>query len=172
MSTLDCATPVGQRWIAAQRVIVHRCAHAWGLEAIQTPPDHESPVDVFFVRDGMLAYVAEVKARNMTLAQLQEFGSYLVTKAKIQRGRDIALDLCVPYRLIVGLHDAICWWMVVDGAGSWRVRARTAHTATQATCNGGSVMREHAYLSLRGMNVIPIEPPSVQGMPDVTEIRW
>jgi hypothetical protein len=173
---LDCNTPRGRVWVEKQREAVRECEKAWGVAASQTPDDRESPVDVLFTRDGAVTMIAEVKARDMSMAQLQRFGSYLVTLEKLKKGAAMAKQLCVPYRLIVKLTDATVWWDVADSEGRKVVELDRRRTLTQATCNGGQANRVNAYLSLARMR--QLEPPQPKAHPPVEreqhadDLRW
>ena len=156
MSTLDCNTPVGRAWIARQHQIVDVCKTIFRCEAVTTFDDGDAPVDVLFARRNTLIAVAEIKNRALTLAGLNGFGSYVVTLEKLLRGRAIAQVLRVPYVLVVGLTDAVVHWTVTDARGDWLIDFDVAHTATQATCNGGSAVRANAYLQLGAMKVHPL----------------
>jgi hypothetical protein len=151
---LDSLTARGQTYIARQHAIVAACGRLWSADAVELSSDI-SPIDALYTRAGRLFRIAEVKAREMTLRELRQHGSYLVTFDKLVEGRALAARLGVEYVLVAGLTDAIVWWSVTDSAGEWRARLRTARTTTQATCNGGKVERANAYLVLDEMQVWP-----------------
>lgn len=147
---LDSLTPTGQRYIAQQRGLIHTCAAAWRSDGVHL----DAPacgIDGMFVRDGRLWRVAEVKARDLAIADLRSLGSYLVTFDKLVGGRAIGARLGVDFVLIVGLRDALVWWWIADARGEWRAQLSVDRTTTQANCNGGEVERANAYISLRGM---------------------
>jgi hypothetical protein len=151
---LDCTTPIGQAWIARQRAIVAYCSRAWQVDAASPADDSDSVIDALFSRAGRLLAVGEVKARNLTIAELHAHGSYLVTFDKLVIARDVGARLRVPFVLIVGLVDAVVFWQVADPAGRWLVDMRINRTTTQATCNGGDAVRANAYLSLDDMRYV------------------
>jgi len=153
--SLDCLTPAGQRAIEAQRAILDRFLSVYpDVECLLTATDQPAAVDAVIGRRGVVVAVAEVKARNATLACLREqFGSYLITASKIEEARKVGMGLSASTLLIVGLLDAIVWWKLAAPDGSWLVPFRCEETVTQATVNGGSACRLNAYLSLEPMKV-------------------
>jgi hypothetical protein len=99
--------------------------------------------------------VAEIKWRgaSLTLETLRQFGTYLITYRKIQRGRVAARLLHVPLFLIVGLADCTVWWKVSEADGQWCEDPDVQRTRTQRSINGGTALRWNAYLSLSRMQV-------------------
>jgi hypothetical protein len=165
MKDLDCNTPKGREHIAQQYAIIERICAAWKCEAILTPDDKDSPVDVLFVRDRNIVAVAEVKSRpTLTLNQLRAFkpptDGYLITYRKIEEGIQIGWKLRVPYLVIVGMVDALAWWYVSDEHGQITGCFHVQRSETQATCNGGIANRENAYLRLSEMRFV-VEQTSV-----------
>jgi hypothetical protein len=106
-------------------------------------------VDAILWRSSIVG-VAEVKTRNLTYQQLSGFGSYLVTFSKLEKLRSVAKALRCPGLLLVYLipETKTVWWKVCDGQGEWTVDVKVERTSTQATCNGGTAMRDNAYLPL------------------------
>lgn len=100
-----------------------------------------------------IAACAEIKARDMSLAQLERWGwEWLVTHQKMEdlrmacrlfRCRGVGVLYLKPDRLVLTRH--IC-----DHLGRWLVPYRTANTTTQATCNGGTATRENGFIGMRG----------------------
>lgn len=172
---LDCRTERGQVFVERQFAIAERCAGMWRSEFAITPDNEDSPIDAIFSREHVMGLVSEIKARDLTLDQLHAFGSYLVTYAKLVKGREIGMALRVPFSLIVGLYPErhIVWWPICDADGTWRTIADVRRTTTQATCNGGTALRANAYLPLEGMTVIQ---PTVVEFPQAPmtadEINW
>ena len=97
---------------------------------------------------GDIVAVAEVKARNMTIAQLLKFGSYLVTFSKLQKLRNVSMSLRCRGILLVFLipESKIVWWNICNSNGDWLCDTKVERTQTQATCNGGIAIRDNAYL--------------------------
>ena len=158
--TLDCTTARGRLYIARQHEIAARCGATWNVTPVATPDTKGAAVDVMFMRATVLASVAEIKARELTRAQLTRFGSYLVTFEKLEQGRRLAQTLSVPFLLIVGLWPdrEIVWWPIAKADGTYRFEIRRERTPTQATCNGGQATRENAYLPLDHMRLLDADP--------------
>ena len=151
MAPLDCNTPRGRDAITRQHAIVDACAREWHVDAWCTDDTAACPIDAVFGRDGRLLAIAEVRSRDMLLAGLRGFGSYLVTFDKLVVARELARQLHVPFVLIVGLLDAVVWWRIADADGTWRASMTIDRTITQATINGGIAERANAYVALDDM---------------------
>jgi hypothetical protein len=153
---LDCRTEKGKTYIHQQLECAERLEGAWKCQVIATPIDLPSDVDALLVRDGILMGIAEIKARELDLNKLSEFGSYLITNDKITRIAELSRRLRVAGFIIVSLlHDRnIVFWKISDEAGNLLVNAEVKNTITQATCNGGSAERENAYLPLSSMKFV------------------
>jgi hypothetical protein len=112
-------------------------------------------VDALFFRGERLGAVAEIKARALSLLDLRNFGSYLITYDKIERGRMVGVTLRVPYLVVVGLVDTVVYWRASDALGRWGISFEVDETETRATCNGGKAFRANAFLSLEKMRLLP-----------------
>ena len=162
-TTLDCNTPKGRVWIAEQHATVRACLLLFACDAVETDDRTSAAVDALFYRKGTLIAAAEVRNRSMTVATLQAHGSYLVTFMKLVKGWNLAKQLRVPFVLVVGLSDAIVHWKISDDRGRWLASFRVARTWTQATANGGKMLRANAYLDLDVMKVH--QRPKQAGLP-------
>jgi hypothetical protein len=153
---LDCITPKGRGYIAAQSDCLKRLEELWGIQAISTANDGSVAIDAILADKGVICGVAEVKSREMDLAKLQEYGSYLITFEKVVRLREISASLGVPGLIVVSLlkDKSIVFWKICDKAGHFLVSIETKVSSTQSTCNGGQAHRYNAYLSLDQMVVI------------------
>lgn len=149
--------------MARAKEVVARCEAVWDVTGLITPQESASPVDVLFsTPERGLVAVAEVKARDLTLAALRECQppGYLITRRKLEEGREVARQLCVPLLLLVGFwpEREIRYWRISDAEGRWLCPMESARTRTQATCNGGSVVRLNAYLPLNRMLTLRARP--------------
>jgi hypothetical protein len=126
-----------------------------GREYVETRQDREGDIDGFFLsKDGKEIVAAfEVKARNMTLAQLQnQFkNEWILTFEKINKGSAISRSLCIPFFGVVYLiPDAVTLLVqLCDDKGNPATTFRVDNTETQATCNGGKASRSNAYISMK-----------------------
>lgn len=156
---LDINTPRGQATlldeIAAAKIFE---SHRPGRRYINTPKDNRSDIDGLIVsRDtAMLTSVVETKCRyDMTLEKFAEVyrREWLVTFDKIIRGIKVAEALRVPFGgfLYIVQSRALltkCIWKPDTG---FDVDLVVRKTKTQATINGGVVMRDNAFLNLLGV---------------------
>jgi hypothetical protein len=154
MTALASTWGAGPAAIAAQRSIATTVAAIWRVDVLHTPAGIAC-VDAVFSHKHTLTAIAEIKARACSLGELRAMGSYLITFEKLQRARAIATALGIPFELLVGLRDdAIVWFRIAGGDGTWRVRYRVAPTTTAATCNGGRARRLNAFLDLADAHVL------------------
>ncbi len=154
--SLDCTTPRGKVYIGHQMGCLDRLAAAWKAQIVSTAEDDMADIDALAIKDGCISAAMEVKSREMDLAQLCRFGSYLITFDKLLKLRAMAAGLRVPGLVVVSLlKDAsIVYWKVCDSAGDMLVQLEGKVSKTQATCNGGSADRYNAYLSLADMKLL------------------
>jgi len=151
---VDCRTPNGRRAIAQQRAVARLIAQRWQGTLVETPNGAAS-VDVLFAREGELVSIGEIKIRSMAWRDLVALGSYLVTYDKLQRGRELARLLGVPFDLFVRFADDVLgWWRIAHATGEWACRFVVRETETAATCNGGRVTRANAYLDVRDAQLL------------------
>lgn len=148
MTGLDCNTENGRRFIAEQSESATRFAEAYGYGVIQTADTMPADLDAMFYKDGQLVGIAEIKSREMSMSELEGFGSYLITLEKLMKGAELSRRLSVPYILIVRLlkDDVLFYWRITDGTGQIRCPFDVRSTETKRTCNGGTATRANAYL--------------------------
>lgn len=128
------------------------------FDFIETPKDQPADIDGFIVKGGTIISGVEVKCRMMTYPDLMSkfAGMWLVTYDKIERGIDICRSLGIDFRgflylvpdktlLIVKLWD----YKTGVTAGMELEESRT-----QATVNGGSIVRLNAYVDVRDATVV------------------
>ncbi len=153
---LDCNTARGRAFIAHELACLALLEKKWGVQLFPTRDDSAADIDAIAIRHGQIGAVLEVKARQLTLAQLQKFGSYLVTFDKLIKLREVAARLAVPGFLCVYLipEETIVYWPICDPEGRLLAELSARTSNTQATCNGGETLRYNAYLSLAQMVVL------------------
>lgn len=153
--TMYIDTPKVKGWLSSQMVVIEQFLAAYPtLDVAVTPLRKDAAIDGVLIKGGSIAAVFEVKCRDLTLEQLRQHGSYLITEKKIDVGNEIACALRVPFLLLVGLKDCVVWWKLSDGHGHACAVWETRRTMTQTSANGGTTERDNAYLSLDGMQVI------------------
>ena len=152
---LDSLTDVGKRYMDEEALVAETVSKAFSVTPVVLGSD-TTHADRLFVRDGVVVSVAEIKARNMSLSELENFGSYLLSYHKIEWGVAASQILHVPFLLFVSLmkSNEIAYWTIADKEGTVKANFQVANTETQATCNGGVMARDNAYIFLDGMRVI------------------
>jgi hypothetical protein len=152
---LASETKKGQIYIQKEKALADQIAKRSDTVAIELG-DGATHVDRIFVRDNKVRSIAEIKNRNMSLSQLQKFGSYLISYEKIDRGVALSSLMHVPFYLFVYLisSDDIVYWKVSDETGREVCNYTIERTKTKADVNGGIAMRENAYIQLDGMTIL------------------
>lgn len=154
MTPLDSETDEGRLRLVKQYAALDRFLAAYPHEyddCLSTTPTCR--VDGVLTHEGRVVAVAEVRSRQSSLATLRARGSYLLTAEKLYALRDLSRLLACRAILIAYLEDALVWWLVADD-GEYRVRFTEDHTETQATVNGGRIVRLNAYIALDAMVVV------------------
>jgi hypothetical protein len=157
--SLDINTPKGQQTLEQERRLVQIITKAFpGIAYLHTPKDKPAMVDAILSVDNVMKAVAQASCRNLTRDTLQNrYGNeWLLTYEKMIEGRKLAVALCVDYWGFVYLAPddiAVCVKMFSPERG-WLVRFHVAKTETQATCNGGSAVRDNAYIDVSGAIVV------------------
>lgn len=118
-----------------------------------------------------LRYVVEQKSRQMTYAQL--FGSFqgewLLTATKLTTLREAARLLHAPAIGVLYLvpDETVMVIRLSDATGVITAPIRYDRTTTPATINGGTAVRENAYIDMRDATVY-------RGVNDITaqDLTW
>lgn len=125
---------------------------------IETPKDEPADIDGFIIRNGTLVSGVEVKCRMMTLEDLR--GKYdnqwLITYDKIERGISVCRSLGVDFRgfLFLVPEQILLIVRIWDFKTGETVGMELEETRTQATVNGGSIVRLNAYVDVSHATVI------------------
>jgi hypothetical protein len=168
LKSLDCNTTKGRIYIGTQLSCHEKLEEALKCEVIATDTTSSSDIDALIVKDKKLISLAEIKSREMSLINFEnksnrrlvykgkEYDSYLITYEKLEKLRTLCKMLCVSGFLFVSLleSDQVVFWKICDGDGNYTSDIKREHTRTQATCNGGSIIRENAYISLKDMKLL------------------
>lgn len=128
------------------------------FEFVETPKERPADVDGLVLHKGTLVSCVEVKCRNMTMDTLvNEFGKkWLVTADKIDRCVNVAKSLGIDFRGFLYLVPEkilmiVPIWSYKDG---YTCRVDREVTETQRTVNGGTAIRENAYIHLDKVTAI------------------
>ena len=77
-----------------------------------------APLDCVFTDGEQITAVAEIKARNNTLADFQRWGSGILSASKIHHGMAAARALRVPFIAVLGTSDdALLVWVIANANG-------------------------------------------------------
>ncbi len=152
---LDILTPRGQL-TARDESKVAAYLHSAGLMYAMTPKSSDCPVDAVIVKmsTGQIVSVAETKCRyGLSYDHFRSAykNEWIVTERKVQEGLAVAAMFRVPFWGLCYLVDDDVLLVQKDMA---HAPHRVERTATRATVNGGSVMRENRYISMD--NVRPV----------------
>jgi hypothetical protein len=152
---MDILTPRGQ----ISRKQEERAIEIWHrhhprLRYTHTPKDSPASVDAVIVLNDQIVGVVETKCRpQLTIADFRVLyeSRWLVTAKKIEDGVDIARGLYVPFVgfLYIPSDDVLLHQTIwKPGQHGYACNVDIRNTRTQATVNGGSIVRENAYVDM------------------------
>lgn len=155
---LAILTPLGQRslqWARRAEEIIQQN----GLDLVRTPESQPVPIDHMLYRRGNLLGIAELKSRpkvSLDILRGPFNNEWLVTETKIIDGRKLADMLRVDFVGFLHLvdEDIVLAKMLYSPFTQQTAKHRVARTWTQATINGGSALRDNAYIDMRGARVL------------------
>ena len=154
MTNLDVNTKRGQKSLEYEQRAVWLFENKYPqMTYAQTPKDSNAAVDSVIVNGRDIVGVVEQKSRNMTYRQLCNWDKeWLVTKSKIDNGRNAALALGAPFIGFLYLipDDMLLMQFITTQEGTYVPEIRYETTTTQATINGGLIQRENAFISMKG----------------------
>tara|TARA_A100001515_G_scaffold24395_5_gene18800 strand:+ start:4629 stop:5093 length:465 start_codon:yes stop_codon:yes gene_type:complete len=149
---LDSQTEKGIKYIEQEDKIADTICEKLRCEQIHMA-SNDCQVDRLFFRGKTLVSIGEIKSRNMSLEELKEHGSYLISYKKLQMGKAFCDLTGVPYFLFVKLipDNEIYFWKICDDEGNWTANFETKETVTKSNVNGGSATRINAFIELDQM---------------------
>jgi hypothetical protein len=154
---MDILTERGQRSLAYEREMLDRIRHTMcnrhksNSHIIETNKNTDAKVDGMVVTNDELSGIFESKCRDLSLMELRQYGSWLVTFDKIMDGKRLSEMLRVPYLGFLYLikDKIVMYWKITDSKGNFLFDFDVRNTRTQKTINGGSVIRTNAYLPFK-----------------------
>ena len=151
---MDILTKKGQKSLEYEREMLERIrhnlckTHKEDSYLIETDKNMDAKVDGIIVKNNQVSGIFESKCRDLSLMQLMDFGSWLVTLDKIMDGKRLSEMLRVPYIGFLYLikDKIIMYWKITDKYGDFTFDFEVKKTKTQKTINGGTACRVNAYL--------------------------
>lgn len=129
-----------------------------GYKFIETPKDLPADIDGLVIHKDKLVSCVEVKCRNMTMDTFaNQYGKqWLVTADKIDRCVSVSKSLGIDFRGFLYLVPEktlliVPIWSYEKG---YVCQIDRQMSETQATVNGGTAMRENAYIHVENVTAI------------------
>ena len=156
---LDINTKKGQSSLEYEREMLEHirstfCKKHTTSMLIETNKYKEAKVDGIIVKDNQVSGIFESKCRNMSLMELNSYGSWLITFDKIMDGKNLSKMLCVPFIGFLYLikDKIVMYWKITDSKGEFEFDFEIKKTKTRKTINGGEAIRTNAYLPFKDGN--------------------
>ena len=157
---LDINTRRGQSSLRYEKKMIDKIndtickKHKNSSMLIETDKNMDSKIDGIIIKNNQVSGVFESKCRNLSLIELQSFGSWLVTYDKIADGKLLSTMLRAPFIGFLYLikDDIIMYWKITDKYGNFLFDYDVKETRTQRTINGGSIIRKNAFLPIKHGN--------------------
>ena len=153
---LDINTKKGQSSLEYEREMLEHirstfCKKHTTSMLIETNKYKEAKVDGIIVKDNQVSGIFESKCRNMSLMELNSYGSWLITIDKIMDGKNLSKMLCVPFIGFLYLikDKIVMYWKITDSKGEFEFDFEIKKTKTRKTINGGEAIRTNAYLPVK-----------------------
>lgn len=159
---MDVDTPMGQKYDALEARVCAALARQWGCEAIKL--GKSATIDRLFVKKSghVPMGVVEVKCRDTDLNTLYGFGSYLISMNKVEACQTISTLFGLPSGVIVypmqERPHCVLYFPVANERGEPCWKGEVGQTATKKSCNGGTAVRENAYLNYGNAKKILLPP--------------
>ncbi len=158
---LDCQTEKGQVYISHENWTANWIEdRANGKTKLRKFKELTSRADrVAFSISGAKQALIEIKARNMTLNQLNNWGNeYMISEDKINKCQKLSVKYKIPFFVFVNLIDDkyILRLKVLNNKGEFVIPYRIEYDKeTQSTCNGGKKFDNVYMLKTSPESIIP-----------------
>ena len=151
--TLDINSEKGQETVRQENKMLKYIEDCWGVKAITTKKESEDAdavCDGFLVKNKEVIALFESKCRNLSLAKLTEYGTWLITHEKIKKCKLLSEYIRIPFIGFLYLldDDKIMFWQITDNKGNYLFEFKNEITSTRKTINGGTAMRDNAFLPI------------------------
>lgn len=128
------------------------------LRYVETPKNQPASVDGLIIKDETIQAVVETKCRQCSVVEFSVTweSKWLVTADKIKRGAHIAQELCVPFVGFLYLPEPkiLMYKTLWKPDKGWTTDLAEKETRTQATVNGGSIVRLNAFIDMSDAKTI------------------
>ena len=133
--------------------MIERIAKRYGMEASSSSFEY-APLDGVLTKNGIIKTVFEAKCREMDLAKLQAYESYIITEEKMKQGIATGKALGVGFSILIGLEDADCILKVSNHYGDILPQVEYRESLTwKDSKKVEKVLRNNAYIDVRDMEV-------------------
>lgn len=157
---MDILTPRGQesrKW--EDRAVELWSSHYPQISYVSTDKNSPCAVDAILVKDQQIIGVVEQKSRpSLTVVEFMQDhkAEWLVTYQKLKDGQAIAEALCTKFVGFLYLPEAdiLMFKTLWSKEQGWATPMRVLQTRTQATINGGSAVRENAFINMADATVL------------------
>lgn len=145
---LDINTPKGQISLQQEERMLKYISECWNLDIVNTKKEGDAVCDGFLIKNDTVVGLFESKCRNLSLIELEDYGSWLVTHEKIEKCRLLSEYLRVPFIGFLRLNKSniVMYWKITDDKGQYLFDFEHMKTETQKTINGGTIIRDNAFL--------------------------
>tara|TARA_R100000963_G_C4638997_1_gene102744 strand:+ start:1032 stop:1514 length:483 start_codon:yes stop_codon:yes gene_type:complete len=157
---MDILTKKGQRSLEYEHIMLEKIRHNICKKhkdnsfIFETNKNTVAKVDGILIKDNQLSAIFESKCRNLSMMDLENYGSWLITLDKIMDGKKLSEMLCVPFIGFLYLikDDIVMYWKITDKNGDFLFNFDVKQTKTQKTINGGEIVRSNAFLPFKKGN--------------------
>lgn len=158
---LNVLTPKGREAEEAARTAILKLSTA-EVSFAWFPQHNFYPIDGFRIEGNAVTGIFEGKTRQAAydngaiVYNQKRYEDYLITAQKLDQGTDMAKQMRVDFLLYVYLtfSNHILCFKIWDDAAESPAPFKRMNSRTQAGVNGGSVVRENAYIPIREAQVI------------------
>ena len=153
---LDIRTSAGRKTLRQEREAKEFVEQHFDAKYLETNKDQAARIDAMLIRGDQIDAVAETKCRESTIGTFETSfrNEWLVTWEKIEVAMTMAVNLCVPLVGILYLVPSriIMVKKICDLRWILTCKIRLEATRTQRTVNGGTVIRNNAYIDMSGVS--------------------
>ena len=156
---MDILTPKGQQSKKHETIAANIfCKEFPDITYIETPKDKPAKIDALLFSHGEIIRAVETKCRNTTLDEFRNSfkNEWLITFEKVDSCRLLSAALGVP---LVGFlylipSNVLMVVQISDERGIFTQKIRIEATKTQQTINGGTAVRNNAYIEMNNSHLI------------------